>query len=108
MGIILKARKVLKKVWVWSIARSSKYVLLGIDLCIITILETRTNAALLLVSMNTETETFDLLVSMFGIIYVINIATLIASFKRILKILFFLKNLFFIFILLTVKPPLLN
>ena len=41
-----------------------------IDLCIITILETRTNSALLLLSMYTETETFDLLVSMFGIIYV--------------------------------------
>ena len=42
--------------------------LLRIDLCIITILETRTNSALLLLSMHTET--FDLLVSMFGIIYV--------------------------------------
>ena len=44
--------------------------LLRIELCIITILETRTNSALLLLSMYTETETFDLLVSMFGIIYV--------------------------------------
>ena len=44
--------------------------LLRIDLYIITILETRTNSALLLLSMYTETETFDLLVSMFGIIYV--------------------------------------
>ena len=44
--------------------------LLRIDLCIITILETRTSSALLLLSMYTETETFDLLVSMFGIIYV--------------------------------------
>ena len=38
---------------------------LRIDLCIITILETRTNSALLLRRMYTETETFDLLVSMF-------------------------------------------
>ena len=45
--------------------------LLRIDLCIITILETRTNSALLLLSIYTETETFDLLVSMFGTIYVI-------------------------------------
>ena len=45
-----------------------KMFLLRIDLCIITILETRTNSALLLLSMFTETETFDLLVSMFGII----------------------------------------
>ena len=44
--------------------------LLRIDLCIITILETRTNSAMRLRSMYTETETFDLLVSMFGIIYV--------------------------------------
>ena len=44
--------------------------LLRIDLCIITILETRTNSALLLLSIYTETETFDLLVSMFGTIYV--------------------------------------
>ena len=44
--------------------------LLRIDLCLITILETRTNSALLLLSMYTETSTFDLLVSMFGIIYV--------------------------------------
>ena len=43
--------------------------LLRKDLCIITILETRTNYALLLLSMHTETETFDLLVSMFRIIY---------------------------------------
>ena len=41
-----------------------------IDLCIITILGTRTNSALLLLSIYTETETFDLLVSMFGTIYV--------------------------------------
>ena len=53
------------------IARRSKYVfLLRIDLCVITILETRTNSALLLLSIYTETEAFDLLVSMFGIIYV--------------------------------------
>ena len=45
-------------------------LLLIIDLCIITILETRTNSTLLLLSMHTETDTFDLLVSMFGIIYV--------------------------------------
>ena len=45
-------------------------VLLRIDLCINTILETRTKSALILLSMHTETETFDLLVSMFGIIYV--------------------------------------
>ena len=44
--------------------------LLRIDLCIITILETRTNSALLLLSIYTETETFDFLESMFGIIYV--------------------------------------
>ena len=44
--------------------------LLRIDMCIITILETRTNSAMLLLSMYTETETFELLVSMFGIIYV--------------------------------------
>ena len=54
---------------IWSIARRSKYVLLRIDLCIITLLETRTNSALLLLSIYTETETFDLLVSMFGTIY---------------------------------------
>ena len=42
--------------------------LLRIDLCIITILETRTHSALLLLSMHTET--FDLFVFMFGIIYV--------------------------------------
>ena len=47
------------------------FFFLRIDLCIITILETRTNSALLLLSMYTETETFDLLVSMFGIIYFI-------------------------------------
>ena len=46
------------------------FFLLIIDLCIITLLETRTNSAMLLLSMHTETETFDLLVSMFGIIYV--------------------------------------
>ena len=44
--------------------------LLRIDLCIITIFETRTNSALLLLSIYTETETFDLLVSIFGTIYV--------------------------------------
>ena len=44
--------------------------LFRIYLCIITILETRTNSALLLLSMYTEPETFDLLVSMVGIIYV--------------------------------------
>ena len=44
------------------------FFLLRIDLCIITILETRTNSALLY--MYAETSTFDLLVSMFGIIYV--------------------------------------
>ena len=55
--------------------------LLRIDLCIITILEPRKNSALLLLSMHTETETFDLLVSMLGIIYV----TSFVSFKRILK-----------------------
>ena len=44
--------------------------LLRINLCIITVLETRTNSALLLLSIYTGTETFDLLVSMFGIIYV--------------------------------------
>ena len=44
--------------------------LLRIDLCIITILETRTNSALLFLSIYTETETFDLLVSMFETIYV--------------------------------------
>ena len=42
--------------------------LLRIDLCIITILETRTNSALLLLSMHTAT--FDLFVFMFGIINV--------------------------------------
>ena len=34
-------------------------LLLRIDMCIITILETMTNSALLLQSMHTETETFD-------------------------------------------------
>ena len=42
------------------------FFLLRIDLCIITILETRTNSALQLLSIYTETETSDLLVSMFG------------------------------------------
>ena len=46
------------------------FFLLRIDLCIITILETRTNSALLLLSIFTETETFDLLMSMCGTIYV--------------------------------------
>ena len=62
--------------------------LLRIDLCIITILETRINSVLLLLSIYTETETFDLLVSMFGTYYIcdnINIDTPFASFKRILK-----------------------
>ena len=44
--------------------------LLRIDMWIITIVKTRTNSALLLLSMYTETETFDLMMSMFGIIYV--------------------------------------
>ena len=44
--------------------------LLRIDLCIITILKTRKNSALLLLSMHTETEAFYVFVSMFGIIYV--------------------------------------
>ena len=44
--------------------------LLRIDLCINTIFETRTNSALLLLSMHTDTDNFDLLVSMFGIVYV--------------------------------------
>ena len=43
--------------------------LLGIDLCIIITHETRTSYVLLLLNMHTETETFDLLVYMFGIIY---------------------------------------
>ena len=60
--------------------------LLRIDLCIFTILETRTNSALLLLSMYTETSIFDLLVSMFGIIYDnIQIAISFSSFEKILK-----------------------
>ena len=43
-------------------------LLLRIDLCIIITHETRTSYVLLLLNMHTETETFDLLVYMFGII----------------------------------------
>ena len=44
------------------------FFLLRIDLCIIITHETRTSYVLLLLNMHTETETFDLLVYMFGII----------------------------------------
>ena len=47
----------------------NSFFLLRIDLCIIITHETRTSYDLLLLNMHTEAETFDLLVYMFGIIY---------------------------------------
>ena len=69
-----------------------------IDLCIIKILETKTNSALLLLSMYTETRDVRLVgVHVWNYICDnINIDTPFASFKRIQKKLFLLKNVCFI------------